>query len=149
MWVELLDHAPTRTQCSATASLHVFNPNRLDVGELPDSVRTQFPAVARPLHSPKGNARIGRHHSVDEHHSRFQVVDEALAFFGVVRPRAGSQSKAAIVRDTDGAVTRLGSKHPSDPGKDAGEPPPSPERTPLDPDTPHPNPPPPLLSHPA
>src|ERR1700732_1502730 len=77
--VELLDHATTPTEWSATASFHFFNPHCLDVGELPDSVCAQLPTVARPLHSSERDARIRGYHAVDEYHSRFQIVDKALA----------------------------------------------------------------------
>src|SRR6267143_6471154 len=89
----------------------LLNPYRFDIGELPYSMGSQFPPMPRPLHSPEWDSRIGRHHAVDEHHPRFQIIDESFALILVVCPGACSQAKSAVVRDANRIVQVLRSEH--------------------------------------
>ena len=53
------------------------DPHRFDIDELADPVAAQLPAVARALHAAERQSRIRRHHAVDEHHPRLDLVDES------------------------------------------------------------------------
>src|SRR6266478_8284490 len=89
----------------------LFDPHCLNVREFTNAMRPQFSPVSGPLHSPKRYSGIGSHHPVYENHCRFQIVDEALALVLVVCPGARSQSKSAIVRDSNRIVYVLRPEH--------------------------------------
>src|SRR5260370_33496871 len=105
-WTNLPLPPPLRNQLGS-----FFNPYRFDVGELSDSMGSQFPPMPGPLHSPERHPRIGRHHAVDEHHPRFQIIDEPFALFLVVRPRARTKPKSAVVRDSNRIIQVLRPAH--------------------------------------
>ena len=64
----------------------------------------QFPAVTGPFYAAERHARIRHHHLVDEHHPGVDLIGEAVALGGVVRPRARAQPEAAVVGEADRGV---------------------------------------------
>src|SRR5712691_6662137 len=90
--------------CLRPTSSSSLNPYCLSIGKLADAVRPQFPAVPGLLHPTKGEPRIGSHHFVDEHHSSFEFVDEAVTFSLVIRPGTRTQPKSGVVCDSDGVI---------------------------------------------
>src|SRR5260370_30041094 len=90
---------------------HLLDPDRLDICELANSVNAQFAAVPGTLHASEWHASVGSHHLVDEHHSRFKLVDEALLFGCVVRPGTRAHAERAAVRDSDRVVNILRAKY--------------------------------------
>src|SRR4030081_611414 len=90
------------------------DPNSLDIHELPDPEDSQFPSMPRLLDAAKRNARIRRHHLVDEDHPGFQFIDEALTLPLIVGPRARPQAKTAVIGDADRLVDILDTKQRRD-----------------------------------
>src|SRR5437879_1859965 len=72
---------------------------------------SQFSPMTGPFHSPEGYPGIGSHPAVYEHHARRQIVDKALALLFVVCPGTGSQSKAAVVRNSNRVIEVCRAKH--------------------------------------
>ena len=101
---------PSLWAMSAPIARFLRDRHRLDIHELPDPIRRKLASVAGVLYAAKRNARIGSHHLVDEDHSGFEFVDEALAFAVVFGPGAGAQAEAAIVRQANGLVDILNPK---------------------------------------
>ena len=91
----------TPSRCCNSASHHA-TPHRLHIHELADAVGAQLAPVPRPLGAAERQARVGGHHPVDEHHSRFELVDEPALLGFVVGPRAGAQPELSVVRQPDG-----------------------------------------------
>src|SRR5258708_2461505 len=89
----------------------VFDPYRLNGGELSNTVRPQLPAITRPFHTPERNPSIRGHHPVDRNHSRLEIIDKPFAFVLVVGPRAGAQSKSAIVGNLNSVIQVLRPEH--------------------------------------
>src|SRR5690348_13642407 len=77
------------------ATLH--HPYGLDVHELADAEDAELAAVAGALHAAEGDARVRGHHRVDEHLTSLQVIAEALALGGVVRPCTRAESEGGVV----------------------------------------------------
>src|ERR1700676_653038 len=107
MWTSC--HVPRGT----ISVVRFLNPHSLDIRKLANPVRSEFTAVSRVLYAAKGQAGIGRNHPVDEHHPCFNFIDEAFALVLVIRPGAGSQPEAAVVRDRNCLVHILGAKYRS------------------------------------
>src|SRR4029077_16106162 len=80
----------------------LLNPNGLDVCELSNAMRSQFPPVARLLDSPKWNTRLGWHHLVREHTPGLEFVDEALTLPIVLGPGTRPQPEAAVIGNSNG-----------------------------------------------
>src|ERR1051326_8911988 len=92
-------HAPLRYQ------------NGFDVRELSDAVNAQLSAEAGGFHAAEGQARIGGHHFIDEHHTGFDLVGEALALLRIIGPGAGAEAKPAVVDDGDRLIDIFDAKH--------------------------------------
>src|SRR5581483_3441749 len=80
------------------------NPNRLCVCELANSGSAEFASKARALHTAERQTRIGGHHCIDENHSGFQIRREELLFLGIIRPRAGTETKRTVICHLDRLV---------------------------------------------
>src|ERR1700733_12627532 len=91
--------------------IRFLNPHSLDIGKLTNPVRSKFPAMARMLDSAKRQARIRRNHAIDEHHPGFNFIDEAFSLMLIIRPGAGSQAEAAVVRNRNCLINILGVKY--------------------------------------
>src|SRR5208282_2824959 len=91
-----------------------LGPYGLDVGELTNAVRAKLAAMAGGFDAAEGNAGIGDHHLVDEDHARFELIDENLAFGGIVGPGAGTEAETDVVGNGDGFVNRLHAKEAGD-----------------------------------
>src|SRR5947207_15280383 len=89
----------------------LFNPHRLGVHEFPDSMLPQLASVARVLDPAERNARVGRHHLVDEHHARVDLISEALTFQGIVSPRALPETEASTVGDLNRLIDFRHAEH--------------------------------------
>src|SRR5216683_4331383 len=90
---------------------HFFNPHRLDIRKLTNSVNSEFAPMTRPLHSPEWNTRIGSYHAVYENHSRFEIIHEALTLLFVIRPGACSKPKTAVIGDANRVLQVLCPEH--------------------------------------
>src|SRR3984893_18145312 len=77
----------------------LLTPDRLYIREFADAKGAQFAPVSGPLHATEGQPRVGCYHAIDEHHSGFDFVDQALPFFFVIGPGACAQAEAAVIGD--------------------------------------------------
>src|SRR6266849_9619465 len=100
-------HAPIR----AANLRHFFNPHRLDIHKLANSVNSEFPPMTRPLHSTEWETRIGSYHAIYENHSRFEIIHETFALSFVIRPGACSKPKTAVVGDANRVLQIFGAEH--------------------------------------
>src|SRR6266404_2223304 len=73
------------------------DPDRLDVGELLDSVRRQLAPVARLLDPAERKARVRGDHAVDEHQARLDALGHLAAALDVGGPDARAETEVGIV----------------------------------------------------
>src|SRR4029077_13719527 len=87
-----------------TSVCALCNPNCFHVSKLANPFGTQLAAVTGSFDPAERNARTGRHHRIDEHHSALKFVRKEFLFGGIVCPNAGAKAKTGIVCDSDGFV---------------------------------------------
>src|SRR5580658_3289321 len=82
-----------------------LNPDGLDIRKLADSVdAAKLAAVPGPFYAAERHTGIRHHHLVDEDHAGVDLIGEAVAFGGIVRPGACSEAETAVVGERDSAV---------------------------------------------
>ena len=94
------------------------HPHRFGVQELSNADQPELSAVPGMFNAAERDARVRGYHLVDEDHSGFEFVDEALLFFFVVGPGAGAQAEADIIGQANGLILIL---YPEDGGHRAEE----------------------------
>src|SRR5438552_10763796 len=80
------------------------NPDRFHVGKFANPFGTKLAAVTGSFDPAEWHTRIGRDHSVHEHHSALKFVRKEFLFGCIVRPDAGAETKIGIVCNSDGFV---------------------------------------------
>src|SRR5947209_5331019 len=76
--------------------------DRLDVDELADAEDAQLATVAAAFDAAERQARIGRHHAVDEYVARLDATRELLAAFDVPRPQGSPETVLRVIGQADG-----------------------------------------------
>src|SRR4029077_14042757 len=80
-----------------TSFCALCNPNCFHVCKLANPFGTKLAAVTRSFDPAEWHSRIGRDHSVHEHHSALKFVRKEFLLGRIVCPDAGAEPKTGIV----------------------------------------------------
>src|SRR5688572_19521706 len=93
-------HAPV-FGFGANGSAAGFDPDGLDVHELPGSVEPELASESRTFDSAEGEARVGSDHGINEDLAGLDLIDEAFAFRIVIGPGTGTQAETRRISNAN------------------------------------------------